>query len=67
MNIGWQGLVIVAVALVVIVGVTRLPELVRSWHRAQAEYRMHLHRAGQAREHPEDMERADDNERTGVT
>jgi Sec-independent protein translocase protein TatA len=57
MSIGWQGLVIIAVALLLVVGVTRLPELMRSLHKMQAEYREHLHRTGPAREHPEDTHR----------
>jgi Sec-independent protein translocase protein TatA len=58
MNIGWQGLVIIAVVLLVVFGVTRLPDLVRSWHKAQSDYRAHLHRSGPAREHPEDVDRS---------
>ena len=61
MSLGWQGLVIIAVALLLVFGVTRLPELMRSLHKMQADYRAHLHRSGPAREHPEDIDR------TGVT
>ena len=62
MNIGWQGLVIIVVVLLLVVGVTRLPELMRSFRKMQADYRTHLSRSGPARTHPED-----DDDRSGVT
>jgi Sec-independent protein translocase protein TatA len=54
-NIGWQGLVIFVVALLIVFGVTRWPEIVRSLHRAQQEFRGHARTAAPAREHPEDV------------
>lgn len=54
MSLGWQGLVIIVVAVIVVFGVTRLPELMRSLHKMQADYRQHLHHTGPARTHPED-------------
>lgn len=54
MSLGWQGLVIIVVAVIVVFGVTRLPELMRSLRKMQADYRQHLHHAGPARTHPED-------------
>jgi Sec-independent protein translocase protein TatA len=62
MSIGWQGLVIIVVAVVLVFGITRLPELMRSLHKMQSDYRLQLHRSGPARAHPEDVEH-----RTGVT
>jgi Sec-independent protein translocase protein TatA len=61
-SLGWQGLVIIVVAVVLVFGITRLPELMRSLHKMQADYRSHLDRSGPARSHPEDVD-----ERTGLT
>ena len=55
MNIGWQGLIIIVVVLVLIIGVTRIPDLLRSMHQAQQEHRQDARRSGPARSHPEDV------------
>ena len=56
MSLGWQGLVIIAVAVLLVFGITRLPNLMRSVHKMQADYREDLSRSGPARSHPEDAD-----------
>jgi len=55
MNISWQGIAILVVALVLIFGFVEIPAIARSMHRAFAEFREHGRNAPPAREHPEDI------------